>query len=110
MGAADAARGTASRGVGRRKILRDAGTDLPGSGAPYRSDGAAVLVRGVRVCREVPGARSRARAARRGPAGLVSEDPQSSGCARTEPVAPLAWSAGQTEPAHPLRAVVGGGG
>ena len=42
MGAASAAGRAASRGVGRREVLRDARSDLGGSGAPHRPDGAAV--------------------------------------------------------------------
>ena len=42
MGAAAAAGGAAPRGVGRREVLRHARPDLAGSGAPHRSDGAAV--------------------------------------------------------------------
>ena len=42
MGPAPAAGGVASRGVGRREVLRDAGPDLAGSDPPHRPDGAAV--------------------------------------------------------------------
>ena len=55
VGAADAARGAASRGVGRREVLRDARRDLGGSRAPHRPDGAAVSVHRARVRRQVPG-------------------------------------------------------
>ncbi len=42
VGAAPALGAVASRGVGRREVLRDVGPDLPGSGSIYRPDGAAV--------------------------------------------------------------------
>ena len=62
MGAASPVGGVASRGVGRREVLRDAGPDLAGSVPLHRSDGAAVSRDGVRLRREVPGAGARARA------------------------------------------------
>ncbi len=79
-----AAGGAAPRGVGRREVLRDARPDLRRSGAPHRSDGAAVPRPRARLHRQVPGARPRPRAARRSAAEPLSHDPQQRGPAPTE--------------------------
>ena len=66
------------------------------------------LVPRVRFRRQVSGARSRPRAARRDPAGSLSQDPQPSQRAADGALAALARPRRSAQSAHPLRALVGG--
>ena len=79
MGAASAAGGAAPRGVGRREVLRDAGSDLAGSGAPHRSAwSCSICVWRFGFAGKYQVQRPRPRAAGDDPAGSLSHDPQPS--------------------------------
>ena len=109
MGAASAAGGAASRGVGRREVLRHAGPDLAGSGALHRPDGAAVSRARVRLRRQVPGAGARARAAA-ARSSRISTARSATIAARPSPTLSLRWRGleDRRNPLIRLRAVVGG--
>ena len=90
VGAASAAGGAAPRGLGRRKVLRDARSDLGGSRAAHRFDGAAVPGPRARLHRQVSDARSRPRAAGRSAAQPESHHPRIS----AEPRPPISRCSG----------------
>ena len=109
VGAASAAGGAASRGVGRREVLRHARPHLAGSGALHRSDGTAISGPGVRVHR----ASTRCRSAATSSSPSCSTTSIARSASHRGPAGPdlslqLARPGGSTQPADPLRAVVGG--
>ena len=106
--ATPAARGAASRGLGRREVLRDAGPDLRRPGPAHRFDGAAVPGARARVQRQVPDARPRPREARGSAAHPPPHHPESTRRRVRRAVATLARPRGPAAAAHPVCALVGG--
>ena len=106
--AASTAGGAAPRGVGRREILRDAGSHLRRSRPSPRFAGAAIPDTRARLHRQVSDARPRPREAGGSAGEGLSHHPRAARWSDNRPVAAMARPRGSAQSADSVRAVVGG--